>query len=201
MIKYLLLTALVAGMPIKTSLANLLKNSDFEAGKSDDKTYPFWQTPGWYNLAKNGPKQDANARTSLEGSTEGSKYSAVFNDHGEDISYFAQKTEHTIAAGEIFEVSLDWISGYKWKSHDVLRVVVFATANNNIGGQRLWEDTFDFEFAPKGTWDKVNHAFKPAPLEADDKPLFFGFYGVDPTQGLEVGFGRLDNIVLTVKPK
>lgn len=196
----LLLTALLPAMSLAESPANLLKNGDFEAEPSIEKIYTFKQTSGWYNRAKVGIKQDANARTS-EGKLEGSNYSAAFNDGGEDVSSFVQKTEHTITEGDVFEVSLDWVAGWKWQSQDVLHVIVFATTNNTLGGQKLWEEAVDFERAPTGSFEKVNHTFPPAPADAEGRLLYFGFYGLDPAPSGTTGFARLDNIVLTVKPK
>ncbi len=199
--KVLLLTALLAAFPVASSFAddNLLKNADFEAGPSEAKTYSFKETPGWYNRAMAGSKQAVNARVT-EGTLDGSKYSATVNDREDEISSFMQKTEHSIEEGEVFEVSLDWNAGWQWQSQDVLRVVVFARAGNKLGGEVVWQDSVDFEHAPT-TWEKATHTFQPAPPEASGKTLFFGFFGVDPQQAGVPGWVRVDNIVLTVKPK
>ncbi len=198
--KALLLTALLAALPVESPLANLLKNSDFEAGATEEKTYNFKETPGWYNRAVAGSKQEVNARAT-EGTLDGSKYSATVNDREDQVSSFVQKTEHSIEEGEVLEVSLDWTAAWQWQSQDLLRVVVFATANDKLGGAIVWQDSVDFEHATTGSWEKVTHTFQPASPEASAKTLFFGFYGVDPQQAGVSGWARVDNIDLTVKPK
>jgi hypothetical protein len=140
-----------------------------------------------------------NARTA-GGGTPNSTYSATVNDREKEISWFVQKTEHSIEEGEVFEVSLDWKSGWQWQSGDVLRVVVFAKSGNTLGGETVWEESFDFQQAPS-EWEKVTHSFQPAPFQATGKTLMFAFYGVDPQQAGASGFVRVDNIELTVKPK
>lgn len=195
-------TALLAVLPVASSLANLLKNADFEEGPSEKDKHPFYETPGWYNPADAGSNKAMGVTArATEGSMEGSTYSASVNDREKDTSYFVQKTEHSIEEGEVFEVSLDWKAGWQWQSEDVLRVVVFAKAGNTLSGETVWEDTFDFERAPTGSWDKVTHTFQAASPEAAGKTLFFSFYGVDRQRAGVSGFARVDNIILTVKPK
>jgi hypothetical protein len=200
--KALLPAMALAAFSVGPLHANLLKNADFEAGEAVDDKYPFYKTPGWYNPAGGGGNKamgvTARAR---EGSMEGSVYSATVNDRERETSVFIQKTEHSIEEGEEIEVSLDWTAGWQWQSEDVLRVAVFAKSGNTLSGETVWEDTVDFERAPKGAWEKKTHTFQPAPPEASGKTLFFSFYGVDPQQAGVSGFCRVDNIVLTVKPK
>lgn len=199
--KFLAVCAGAALLLTESLLANLLRNADFEAGPAEAEIVAFHSTPGWYNPVNAGSKKAlaVNARA-REGDAEGSTYSATVNDREKEISYFVQKTEHSIAEGEIFELSLDWKAGWQWQAQDVLRVVVFAKENNNLGGETVWEETVDFEFAPT-SWEKVTHVFPPAPLQATAKTLFFSFYGVDPQQAGVAGFARVDNIVLTAKPE
>ena len=199
--KSFIVCAGVALLLTESLLANLLRNADFEAGPAEADIVAFGATPGWYNPADRGSKkaQAVNARA-RENDAEGSTYSATVNDREKETSYFVQRTEHSIAEGEIFEVSFDWKAGWKWQAQDVLRVVVFAKENNNLSGETVWEETFDFEFAPT-SWEKVTHVFPPAPPQATAKTLFFSFYGVDPQQAGVAGFARVDNIVLSVKPQ
>jgi len=199
--KSFLVCAGAAVLLTESLLANLLRNADFEAGPAEADIVAFHATPGWYNPVDAGSKKAlaVNARA-REGNAEGSTYSATVNDREKETSYFVQKTEHSIAEGEIFEVSFDWKAGWQWQAQDVLRVVVFAKENNNLSGETVWEETFDFDFAPT-SWENVTHAFPPAPPQATAKTLFFSFYGVDPRQAGVAGFARVDNIVLTVKPQ
>jgi len=197
----LCLAVLLAAIPISTAFSNLLQNADFETGPAGKDAHLFYETPGWYNPADAGSKKamGVKARTA-GGGLGGSTYSATVNDREKEVSWFLQKTEHSIEEGEIFEVSFDWKAGWQWQPQDLLRVVVFATENNNLSGETVWEETFDFEYAP-GEWDRVTHTFQAAPFQASAKTLFFAFYGVDPQQAGVAGFARVDNIELTVKPK
>lgn len=201
--KALLFAAVLAALSVSSSFSqNLLKNGDFELEAGDKDAQPFYRTPNWYNPADAGSKKAMGVTArATEGSMEGSTYSASVNDREKEISWFVQKTEHSIEEGEVFEVSLNWKAGWQWQPEDVLRVVVFAKAGNTLGGETVWEDTFDFERAPTGSWDKVTHAFQPASPEATGKTLIFAFYGVDPQQAGVPGWVRVDNIELTVKPK
>lgn len=195
----LLILALLPTLLMAEAPTNILKNGDFETGPDVEKIYGFYNTPPWYNLGAAENKQGANARVT-EGAQEGSKYSATVNDAEQKYTSFLQKTGHTIQEGEVFELSLDWVGGWKWQSQDILRVVIFTTTTNTLGGQKLWEETIDFERAPKGTMETVTHTFPPAPADADGSLLFFLFYGVDPAPSeAGGGFARVDNIVLSVK--
>lgn len=201
--KILLLAALSAALPFASALAdNLLKNGDFEAGASEEKTYPFYATPGWYNPADAGSKKAmaVNARTTEE-TIDNSKYSATVNDRQREVSCFSQKTEHGISDGEVFEFTMDWRAGWQWQAQDVVRVKLYATDNNKLGGKVVWEDSFDFENAPVGAWEKATHTFRPASAEATGKTLIFELSGVDPQEAGVAGWARVDNLVLTVKPQ
>lgn len=190
-----LVTVLLAGLLPSSLLADLLRNGDFQEGAKDEKTYSFGMTPGWYNRAVGEKKGEANARVN-EGSLDGYGYSATVNDRKDEISSFSQKTEHNIEEGEVFELSLDWTSGWQWQPTDILRVVIFAKSGDKLGGETVWEQTVDFERAPVGSWAKATHRFPPAPTEAVGRKLYFGFYGVDPQEAGTVGWCRVDNIEL-----
>jgi hypothetical protein len=200
--KALMLIALLLASSLAPAFANLLANADFEAGPTKDEKYPFWQTPRWYNPAPTGGNkpQGETARV-RELSLEGSAYCATVNSREQEVSAFMQKTEHTIKEGEQLELSLEWTAGWQWKPEDLLRVVVFAKSGDTLGGATVWEDMVDFQYAPKGTWEKKTHTFRAAPLEASGRTLIFNFYGVDPMRGGVYGWCRVDNIKLTVKPK
>jgi hypothetical protein len=200
--KAFLLTTLLLASSFAPAFANLLANADFEAGPAKDEKYPFWQTPRWYNPAPTGGNkpQGETARVRELG-LEGSVYCASVNSREQEVSAFVQKTEHSIKEGEQFELSLEWTAGWQWKPEDLLRVVVFAKSGDNLGGATVWEDMVDFQYAPKGTWEKKTHTFRAAPLEAAGRTLIFNFYGVDPQRGGVCGWCRVDNIKLTVKPK
>ena len=199
--KALLLTVLLLASPFSPAFANLLVNADFEASPTEDEKYPFYKTPQWYNPAPTGNKAQGETARVREHSLQGSAYSATVNNREQETSAFMQKTAHSIKDGEEIELSLEWTAGWKWKSEDLLRVVVFAKSDNTLAGATIWEDMVDFQYAQKGTWEKKKHTFRPAPPEAAGKTLYFSFYGVDPQRGGLIGWCRVDNINLTVKPK
>jgi hypothetical protein len=162
----------------------------------------FSRTPGWFNRAENGKRQDITARSRKDNQGD-SVYTASINDNRTPYSIFSQRTNHPIKAGEVYRVSLEWRPSFKWRAGDVLRVTVFATSNDKLGGEVVWQDSVDFETADRELWNKVEHAFQAAPAAAEGKLLYFNFQGVGNFDGIdkrEVGFARVDNIVLTVAP-
>jgi hypothetical protein len=190
------LTAL-AVVPLR---ANLIKNGDFEAGPSDKTEYNFKETPGWYNRAN---AKDPNAQNAAARKKQGAQYTAVANDSTNEEglpqkTWFNQKTAHTIKAGDVFNLSLDWSDAQSWESGDLLRVTVYATENDKLSGRVVWQSTVDFQKGPGSTLASETHAFEPADENAAGRTLFFSFYGVDPEQAGTTGFARVDNIVLTV---
>lgn len=181
---------------------NLLTNGDFEAAPTEEEVYSFSLTPEWYNRADNGKRQDIIARSRKDNQGD-SAYTASVNDNQTPNSIFSQRTKHVIKAGEVYQVSLDWRPSFRWRAGDLVRVKVFATLNDKLGGAVVWEDSADFENSDGQSWNKAEHTFQPAHPDAEGKLLYFNFQGVGNMEALDkrdVGFARVDNIVLTVTP-
>lgn len=181
---------------------NIITNGDFEAEPCEDEGYPFYQTPGWYNRADKGQRQDIIARTRKENSAE-SLYTASINNTNPSNSIFLQRTNHQIKAGEIYNLSLDFRPSFNWRNWDLLRVTVFATTDDTLGGAVVWEDSVDLENPAGQSWSNVTHVFQPAPSDAEGRRIYFAFQGVgdektEPQR--ETGYARVDNIKLTLAP-
>lgn len=179
---------------------NLITNGDFEAGPKEAPVHAFYESPGWYNRAEGGKRQDAQARRDSENLGE-STYNALINNKVPVNSIFHQKTGHIIKEGEIYNLSLDWKHSFQWRATDLLRVRVYATLDNKVGGTVIWEDVAELDHPSGEEWARVKHAFAPVPLDAQGKNLHFSFEGVGAQETLDkkdVGFARVDNIVLEV---
>ncbi len=195
----LTLPALVA--PLLAS-DNIITNGDFEKEPLGAESYPFNQTPGWYNRADKGKHQDFTARTKKENREE-SLYTASINSTNPSNSVFLQRTKHQIKAGEIYHLSLDFRHSFNWNAGNVLRVTVFATIDDTLGGTVVWEESVDLGDSAGQSWSNETHTFRPAPADAEGLRLYFSFQGASEqetgSQG-GAGYARVDNIVLAVAP-
>jgi hypothetical protein len=197
--KKIVFPALLLAVSAACSLqANLITNGDFEAGPSEERDYSFGETPGWWNRAKREEPTRANARRNY---FDDGGFNAIVNDRGETFSSFNQKTQHAIQEGDEFEISLDLKAGMDWENVDGLKVVIFATATDTLGGSIVWEETVNFESGYGNAWITETHTFPPAPADVQGRTLFLYFHGFDNAESRKTGFLRVDNIVLTVKPK
>lgn len=181
---------------------NIIANGDFEKEPLGAESYPFYQTPGWYNRADKGQRQDFTARTRKE-NREDSVYTASINNTNPSNSIFLQRTGHQIKAEGIYQLSLDFRHSFHWRAAGVLRVTIFATQDDTLGGAVVWEDTVDLENSAGQSWSNVTHTFQPASPDAEGKRLFFtfqGFGGQEIGSQQDVGWARVDNIILTVAP-
>jgi|GEM_PF-5941483 len=192
----LLLTTLLAVVPIYSPFANLVNNGDFEAGPTETTKYAFWETPGWWNRAKRDNAQGLNARIA---SNDESGFNATVNDRGDLASSFTQNTKYTIEHGDEYEISLDMRAGIDWQGADRLEVILFATSDNTLSGSVVWEEIVEMGDVVGAEWTTETHTFKPVPPAAVGKTLFLNFYGVDPAESQKTGYLRVDNIVLTNK--
>lgn len=197
----LFLTFAASIVPLQAS-ENIIANGNFEDEPRQADGDPFYQTPGWYNRADRGKRQDITARTKKETLAD-SVYAASVNNMNPANSVFLQRTKHQIKAGEVYQLALDFRHSYNWHVGDVLRVTVFATLNDELGGAVVWEDSADLESPDGQSWSNLTHTFQPAHPDADGKRLFFSFQGFRSEETVnpkEAGYARVDNIVLTVAP-
>jgi len=195
----LALTLVLAALPMHSPKANLVKNGDFEEGPAELTKYSFAQSPGWWNRAKRENAQSNNARAISDHHTG---FSATVNDRGDAATLFSQKTKHIIQHGDEYQLTLDIMAHLDWEPSDKVRVILYATEDNNGGGNVVWEEAVEFQDISGSSWISESHTFAAVPPAAVGKNLFINFYGVDPDlsdQDAKWGFVRVDNIVLTVK--
>jgi hypothetical protein len=108
-----------------------------------------------------------------------------------------------IAAEDIYAVRFDLMANaVSWNNRDFVRVVLFATQDNQVQGRVVWEHLFDG--APSagmlGTWEAVGGRTDVVATEAVGKRLFINFYGMDSfgEDFGKPGYARLDNLSVTV---
>jgi hypothetical protein len=189
-----LLPALLCCAPTAL-LANLVKNGDFEAPPVGETSYSFGQTPHWFNWVAGPDAQNTVARSdSLQ--LDDSMYSAMISNQEPEGRVFLQKTEHLTGEGDTFSLTFHWLEAYRWTPGDTLRMVIFVTHNDTLGGNVVWEDAVDFRKSSDGLWVQESHTFAPVGREGAGRVLFFKFVGL-PVQAPQAGFARVDNIVLT----
>lgn len=202
----LLFTALIA---ILTSVAdaqqNLVTNGDFETGSS---TF-FWGTPGWYNRGK-AFNQGVAARSDKNSIAGG--YSAGVTDRYDAAkSEFtslahSQITTHLIQPDDCYILSFDWrpLDEYWQRNRDTVRFIVYATADDTLGGAVVWSAvvTSDFFRQPLGTVKTVVEELPCVNTAAHGKKLMIAFHGLDTVDGVNGNphFAKVDNIVLSLNP-
>jgi hypothetical protein len=178
---------------------NLVINGDFEASGGQGVARSFNVTESWYNRAG---EQTAVARRS-DLNLDGSSFNAVIVDRSGKPFIHSQKMEHLIAAEDIYAVRFDLMANaVSWNNRDFVRVLLFATQDNQVQGKVVWEHIFDG--APSagmlGTWEAVGGRTDVVATEAVGKRLFINFYGMDPfgEDFGKPGYARLDNLSVTV---
>lgn len=206
---HILETSLLFAMSsVALQAENLVVNGDFETGAGT----AFYQTPPWYNCGT-GLNQGAGARID-QGAITGS-YSAPVSDRyiteEKKLGPLAhvQKTKYLIQAGDSFSLSYDWRPADEWwqKATDTVRFVLYATADNKVGGAKVWssELTSDFFRAQPSGAMSVSATSSVVPPEAVGKILLVMFYGVDTVNGGKDNtphWARVDNIeVAAIKSK
>ncbi len=183
---------------------NLVVNGDFETGQGT----AFYQTPPWYN-AGTGLNQGTSARTDQAGVITGS-FSATVSDRYITAESklgpvaHVQKTKYIIQEGDSFTLSYEWrpADEYWQRATDTVRFVLFATANDKVGGLKVWssELTSDFFRAKPSAAMAVSATSSVVDPEAVGRSLFVMFYGVDTVNGGTDGtphWARVDNIEVT----
>jgi hypothetical protein len=201
MTTHILKTCLLAALTSTAVHAeNLVINGDFEAGTGKE----FYKTPPWYNRGA-GLNQGDPARS--EQAVIAGSHSAVVNDRyitaEEKFGNIAhvQKTGYTIKEGDSFSLSYEWRPADEhWqRATDTIRFVLYATADNKIGGRVVWSCvlTSDFFKAKHTSLMAVSQTTDVVDSEAVGQLLFVMFYGVDTVNGGTDGtphFARVDNI-------
>lgn len=176
---------------------NLVENGDFETGGGSGASRDFNVTANWYNR---GGKQEATARRS-DHNPAGSQFNALITDRAGVGTLHSQKTGYVIRAGDTFEVTFDsYCSPASWHERDIIRLVLFATENDRLAGEVVWEHNFEKLTDVLGVWETVHGVSQKVEPPAVGKRLFVNFYGVDPKGNVDrsTSYARVDNIVLKV---
>ncbi len=186
---------------------NLVVNGDFESGEGN----AFYATPPWYNRGT-GFNQGTNARSD-QGAVIAGSFSATVNDrYDSETGKFGpvvhvQKTKHMIEAGDSFTLSYEWrpADTYWQRSADTVRFVLYATANDNAGGEVVWSAELTSEFFTRKLESTlpVSETTEVVNAEAVGHSLFVMFYGLDTKDnGSGVAhWARVDNIEVEVLKK
>lgn len=191
--------------------ATIITNGDFEIGGGTD----FDTTADWFNRGSGG--QTATARADNLNLT-GSNFNAVINDRYNDFDaggpfvsaefgsvVHSQNTGYAIQAEDFFEVRYDWRDALDWQPRDIVRVVLFATENNTLGGSIVWSSILDSDQRELvGEWEPVFQTSSVVASEAVGQTLFVNFFGVDTrAEGAAgpTGFARFDNLEVTAIPE
>lgn len=204
--KFLLFCSLLgAALPLASlSAQNIVTNGDFETGTGT----AFNVTPPWYNRGV-GLNQTSAARSN-NNNLGASTFNAVINDRYDTVTpafgtvAHSQNTGYTIQSGDYFAVSYDWRDAADWQqARDFVRVVLFATTNNALGGPIAWSVTLDSPLSTLvTTWESVSTQTTVVNEAAVGRPLFINFFGVD-NGGLSAttGFARVDNVTVMPIPE
>lgn len=183
---------------------NLIQNGDFQSGAG----VAFHSTPPWYNRGT-GLNQAVNARVDLGGGA----YAATINDRYDAAAgkfgptAHTQRTNHVIQAGDVFTLCYDWrpLDEYWQKRRDTVRFVLYATADDTIGGREVWSVslTSDFFLGDIKVFKSVTQETAVVGAAAVGKKLMVTFHGLDTEDGVggKPHYARVDNIVLTAGGK
>jgi hypothetical protein len=191
---------------------DLVANGGFESGSGSGTTRSFDVTDTWYNRGT-GSDQTNNARRTntdtgsayvgqivdrYNGTTAASDFdSAAFG----TITH-SQKTTYTITAGDQFSLSYVWQDAFNWNDGlDQVRVVLFATSDNTLGGTVLWSSVMDSGFSTQNlTYEAVNALSSVVNGAAVGQSLFINVFGFQNSGGLSAntGFARIDDIQVDV---
>lgn len=166
-------------------------NGDFNADTSGIDGRNFDETPEWFNIGTAGNSSQA---TRLGLTLDGTP-NAVMNQNGS--RQFAIDTGHDLAAGEVFQISYQWVDGSNWNDpSDRVGVSLFTTADNTPSGSRTIIETKLSALSTQNlSFQPQVDVFDPIPASSAGKRLFAFFEGVDGN-GATGGFGRLDEFLL-----
>ena len=161
-------------------------NGDFNAGSEGN----FTVTPDWQNLFDNQTSEATRSNLDYDGTLTAVLATAT-------AKIFGLNTAYTISAGDIFDISYVWRDASGWDDGaDQVRVSLFVTHNNLIGGARsnLFVDLSELSTLDS-TYETVNHdSIYTATAGDAGKTLFVA---IDTTCSASE-YARLDNFELIV---
>jgi hypothetical protein len=208
----LITLVVISGLSVATLNAQeLLDNGGFEDGTGSGTTRSFDVTSNWYNRGTS----DQNQVARRESTDTGSSFVGQINDRYDVITAtsdfdsaalgtitHSQKTSYIIEAGDAFDFSYEWTSLASWNSGlDEVRLVVFATDDNTLGGAILWSSIADSGTATVGnlTYEGEAGTTGIVAAAATGKALFVNIYGFQNNDAMSgsAGFARIDNLSVT----
>jgi hypothetical protein len=114
-----------------------------------------------------------------------------------------QNTGHTVALGETFDLTFDWLAGPNWDNDDQILYRLFTTSDNTITGTitEFASGSVSGQVGPEVVANYNNESFPGlAPAGANiGQQLWIEFWS-DTNGGIQE-FARLDNVTLTAIPE
>jgi hypothetical protein len=192
----LLLAATSLGHAQTTTLiGGTTRNGDFNTTTTLVDGGSFAQTPFWENLGTGGDAAQATRSNLFY--TDSSRNAQLSNAATNTIIH-AQSTEHTIAPGDVFNLSYVWRDAANWNAAtDKIRVTLFTTADNTLTGSasNLVVTTSALS-AAVGSWQPEALADIYTAVAGDSGKILF--VKIDTENDGTTGLTRLDNFLLTV---
>ena len=194
-------TLLIAGLAASTHAAILVDYDDGTPGGGHDATVrsgDFGSTEGdfvtspWVNLGGTGPQTRINLQSGV-----GTDANVVINDG----RLYGVDTEHTIAAGDQYNLSFMWRDAFQWDAtDDTVELVLYYTDTNAIGGGIL--DSIILNSGNRETLETWENESASLQSFSDDsgagKTLFVQIRTTDAESS---EFSRVDNVFVEVVPE
>jgi hypothetical protein len=207
----LITLVVISGLSVATLNAQeLLDNGGFEDGTGSGTTRNFDVTSNWYNRGTSDQTQTARREETGTGSLfvgqindryDVTTATSDFDSAALGTITHSQKTSYIIEAGDAFDFSYEWQDNFNWNDgFDEVRLVVFATDDDTLGGSILWSSIADSGYSTAGaTYETVTGTTSVVAAAAIGQSLFVNFYGVQTSSGLSAntGFARIDNLSVT----
>ena len=189
-----LCVAAMAGAAIADSTNTLVGgsvlNGDFNTPAFDAN---FDQLTNWVNIGTGPSTMNA---TKISDPYDSTHYAMV--GYLPDIKVFGLDSGHTLAEGDLFDMSYVWKDGWLWSDgSDQVRVTLFVTDDNTIGGVRtdLVADLSGLSTA-NSTYETVSHiGFYLATAADEGKRLFVAI----DANIVDESYAQLDNFELIVR--
>jgi alkaline phosphatase D len=168
------------------------RNGDFNDDISATDSRSFNDTPFWTNITGAQTGEATRTNILLDGTRN-----AVLRQNTPNT--FANDTEYTLATGDVVSVSMVWRDASNWTdAADRIAVFLYTTNDNTITGTRNILETL---YTPLSTadsaWETFSADFAPISATASGKRLFAAFT-TDDGDGNAAGFGRVENVLLSV---
>ena len=196
-IAIMLAAASLANAQTTTLIGGATRNGDFNETTStaSNGIGTFAETPFWENLSTGG--QTAAATRSTSALAFDDTRNAQLTQSATIV--FAQSTGHTIAPGDVFNLSYVWRDALNWSTAtDKVRVTLFTTSDNTLTGSPSdLVVTTSSLISTSGTYQLEGPADVYTAVGGDSGKSLFVKIDTE-NNGDGAGFARLDNFVLTV---